>query len=93
MITQLDNNLEIEKTKKNALEQYGRWAMLEVTGIPHEDGENCIDIIYKICELTSRNTKKSKNEIEKNATKEKSIKDWLQKCNTHLHKWITVFWH
>ena len=53
MITQLDNNLEIEKTKKNALEQYGRWAMLEVTGIPHEDGENCIDIIYKICELTS----------------------------------------
>ena len=86
MIKQLDNNLEIEKTKKNALEQYGWWAMLEVTGIPHKDGENCIDIIYKICELTSRNKKKSKIEIEKNAIKERSIKDWLQKCSTHLHK-------
>ena len=30
---------------------------------PHEDGENCIDIIYKLCELTSTNIKKSKIEI------------------------------
>ena len=34
MIKQLDNNLEIEKTKKNALEQYGWWAMLEVLVYP-----------------------------------------------------------
>lgn len=27
-----DDDLEIEKTKRNALEQYGRWEMLEVTG-------------------------------------------------------------
>ena len=30
---------------------------------PHEDGENCIDIIYKLCELTSTNIKKSKIDI------------------------------
>ena len=63
MIKQMDGNLEIEKTKRNAFEQYGRQEMLEVTGIPHEDGENCIDIIYKLCELTSTNMKKSKIEI------------------------------
>ena len=27
-----DDDLEIEKTKRNALEQYGKWEMLEVTG-------------------------------------------------------------
>ena len=59
----MDGDLEIEKTKRNALEQYGKQEMLEVTGIPHEDGENCIDIIYKLCELTSTNIKKSKIDI------------------------------
>ena len=34
MIKQMDDDLEIEKTKQNALEQYGRQEMLEVTGIP-----------------------------------------------------------
>ena len=63
MIKRMDDNLEIEKTKRNALEQYGRQEMLEVTGTPYKDGENCIDIIYKLCELTSTNIKKSKIEI------------------------------
>ena len=35
--------------------------MLEVTGVPHEDGKNCIDIIYNVYELTSANIKKIKN--------------------------------
>ena len=34
MIKQMDDDLEIEKTKQNALEQYGRQEMLEVTSIP-----------------------------------------------------------
>ena len=34
MIKQFDNNLGIEKTKRNALEQYGRQELLEITGIP-----------------------------------------------------------
>ena len=59
----MHNNLEIEKTKRNALGQYGRWELLEVTGIPHKDGENCIDIIYKVCELTLTNTKKSTKDL------------------------------
>ena len=63
MIKRMDDNLEIEKTKRNALEQYDRWEILEVTGIPNGDGEDCIDIIYKLLELTSTNIKKSKIEI------------------------------
>ena len=35
----------------------GKWWRLLVY-VPKEDGENCIDIIYKICELTSTNKKK-----------------------------------
>ena len=46
--------------KRNALEQSGRPKTLEVTGIPLKDCENCIDIIYKICKLTSTNTKNQK---------------------------------
>ena len=42
MIKRMDDDLEIEKTKRNALEQYARRKMLEFTGIPYEDGENCI---------------------------------------------------
>ena len=34
MIKRMDDDLVIEKTKQNALEQYGRQEMLEVTGIP-----------------------------------------------------------
>lgn len=34
MIKQFDDNLGIEKTKRNALEQYGRQELLEITGIP-----------------------------------------------------------
>ena len=48
MIKRMDDNLEIEKTKRNALEQYDRWEILEVTGIPNGDGEDCIDIIYNL---------------------------------------------
>ena len=50
MIKQFDDNLGIEKTKRNALEQYGRQDLLEITGIPQENGENCIEINFKICE-------------------------------------------
>ena len=50
MIKQFDDNLGIEKTKRNALEQYGTQELLEITGIPQENGENCIEINFKICE-------------------------------------------
>lgn len=52
-----------KKTKRKALGQYDRWEMIQVTGIPDEGDENCIEIIYKICKLTSTNLKKSKIEI------------------------------
>ena len=58
MMKRLDDNLKIEKKpKRNALEQYDWREMLEVTG------ENCINIIYKIFQLTSTNIKKLTIEI------------------------------
>ena len=61
MIKRLDDTFEIEMQKgMNALEKSARPKTLEVTGIPLKDCENCIDIIYKICTLTSTNTKNQK---------------------------------
>ena len=54
---------KLKKKKRKALEQYDRWEMIQVTGIPDEGDENCIEIIYKIYKLTSTNLKKSKIEI------------------------------
>ena len=55
--------LEIEKVKKNQLEQYGRREMLEISGIPVAQDENCSDIVYKLCQITSTDIKKSKIEV------------------------------
>ena len=55
----LNDDLEIEKTKNNILEQHGRQEMLEVTGIRHEDGKKCNDI-YRIFKLTLTNIKNQK---------------------------------
>ena len=35
-----------EQLKRNSLEQYGRREMIEVSGIPHEQNEDCIDFRY-----------------------------------------------
>ena len=63
--------------------------MLEVVGIPHEDGQNCVDIIYKICELTSTNVKKLKIEIAhrmKNGAIIVKFKDRLERNLLYLNK-------
>ena len=46
MIKQLDDDLETEKSKRNALEQYGRWE-LEVTGIPTKMVKNALILFTK----------------------------------------------
>ena len=49
---------EIEKVKRNQLEQYGRREMLEISGIPVAQDENCTNIVYKLCQITSTDIKK-----------------------------------
>ena len=62
-LNDLHEELEIEKVKRNQLEQYGRREMLEISGIPVAQDENCSDIVYKLCQITSTNIKKSKIEV------------------------------
>ena len=50
----------MEKVKRNSLEQYGRREMIEVSGVPKSDREDCREIIYKICELVSVDIKNQK---------------------------------
>ena len=56
--------LEIEKVKKNQLEQYGRREMLEISGILVAQDENCSDIMYKLCQITSTNITKVSHRTE-----------------------------
>ena len=62
-LNDLHEELEIEKVKRNQLEQNGRREMLEIFGIPVAQDENCIDIVYKLCQITSIDIKKSKTEV------------------------------
>ena len=62
-LNDLHEELEIEKVKRNQLEQYGRREMLEISGIPVAQDENCTDIVYKLCQITSTDIKKSKIEV------------------------------
>ena len=49
----------MEKAKRNSLEQYGSREMIDVIGVRQSDREDCREIIYKICEFSSVNIKKS----------------------------------
>ena len=37
--------------------------MLEISGIPVAQDDNCIDIVYNLCHITSTDIKKSKIEV------------------------------
>ena len=59
---QLNNNINnlralvyAEQEKRIQLEQYGRREMIEVSGIPIKEDENCIDIISRLCNLIGLN--------------------------------------
>lgn len=63
---QLNNNLNklytlfySEQEKRIQLEQYGRREMIEVSGIPSKDNENCVNIIKNICNLIDLNIENS----------------------------------
>ena len=62
-ITTLESKLEEERRKRISLEQYGRREMVEISGIPESEGENCINIAHHICETANTNIPISKIEI------------------------------
>ena len=61
-LNSLHEELELEKVRRNQLEQYGRREMLEISVIPVAQDENCTNIAYKLCQITSTD-KKSKIEV------------------------------
>ena len=88
----LTKGLADEQIKRNSLEQYGRRKMIEISSIPQEANENCIDLAYKVCELVNVNIKKSKIEIAhriKNGDiivkfKDRPSRDYLYANRTNL---------
>ena len=57
-LNDLHKELKIEKVKRNQLEQYGRREKLEISEIPVAQDENCTDVMYKLCQITSTDVKK-----------------------------------
>ena len=62
-LNDLHEDLELKKIKRNQLEQYGRREMLEISAIPVAPDENCTDIVYNLCQITSADIRKSKIEV------------------------------
>ena len=62
-IHQLTKGLAEEQLKRNNLEQYGRREMIEISGIPHEQKEACIELAHQVCKLAAVDIKKEKIEI------------------------------
>ena len=52
-----------EQLKRNSLEQYGRTEMIEISGIPHEQNDDCIELAHQVCKLGAVDIKKKKIEI------------------------------
>ena len=59
----LTKGLAEEQLKRNNLEQYGRREMIEISGIPHEQNENCINLAHQVCKLSAVDIKKKNIEI------------------------------
>ena len=59
----LTAGLAEEQLKRNSLEQYGRREMIEISDIPHEKNEDCIELAHQVCKLAAVDIKKKKIEI------------------------------
>ena len=59
----LTKGLVEEQLKRNNLEQYGRREMIEISGISHEQNEDCIELAHQVCKLAAVDIKKKKIEI------------------------------
>ena len=59
----LTKGLAQEQLKRNSLEQYGSREMIEISGISHEQNEDCIELAHQVCKLAAVDIKKKKIEI------------------------------
>ena len=55
--------LKLVKVARNQLKQYGRRDMLEISGISVVQDENCNNIMYKLCQITSTDIRKTMIEV------------------------------
>ena len=62
-VKELSVDLENERFKRNQLEQYGRREMLEISGIPQEQNEDCVELVHNLCNITNSNITISKIEV------------------------------
>ena len=62
-INTLTKDLAEEQLKRNSLEQYSRRKMIEISGIPDEHNEDCIELAHPVCKLAAVDIKKKKIEI------------------------------
>ena len=62
-VKELPVDLENERFKRNQPEQYGRREMLEISGVPQESNENCVELVHNLCNITNSNIKISKIEV------------------------------
>ena len=53
-LNNLHEELELQKVKRNQLEQYGMREMLEISGISLAQSENCTNILYEMCQIHPR---------------------------------------
>ena len=59
----LTKGLAEEHLKRNNLEQYGKREMTKISGTPHEQNEDSIDLAHQVCKLAAVDNKKKKIEI------------------------------
>ena len=59
----LTKGLAEEQLRRNSFEQYGRREMTEISSIPHEQNEDCIELAHQVCKLAAVDIKKKKIEI------------------------------
>ena len=56
----LTKGLAEEQLKRNNLEQYGRREKIKISGIPHEQNEDCTEFAHQPCKPVAVDSKKKK---------------------------------
>ena len=60
----LTKGLAEEQLKRNNLEQYGRREKIKISGIPHEQNEDCTELAHQLCKPAAVDSKNKKIEID-----------------------------
>ena len=88
---ELSVDLENKRFKGNQLEQHGKREMLEISGIPQESNENCVELVHNPRNITNSNIKISKIEVAhrvKNGDIIVKLKDRTSRDTLYNNKFI-----